>query len=345
MSSILICSTPAHGHIVPLSAIAEHLVAEGYRVRFLTSERYRSRVESTGATLVPLPPGADIDMDHPNEIFPGRASLSGVPGVQFDLLNIFIKPSRFQFESLHEALAAEPIDVILSEQGFGGVGYLATLPHSERPPIIFLGIFPVGVSSKDTAPFGLGIAPMAGPLGRLRNAVLYRVANTVIFGKIQRMADQLCRELTGNPMPVGFMDGLRLGDAVVQFTVPEFEYPRSDLPDTVHFVGPMSRTQSSDMPLPEWWGDLDGSRPVVHVTQGTIANDDLGQLVKPTIEALADEDVLVVVSTGGRDPGEALQEPLPSNVRMASYLPYDRLLPRTSVMVTNGGYGGVPYAM
>lgn len=40
-------------------------------------------------------------------------------------------------------------------------------------------------------------------------------------------------------------------------------------------------------------------RPVVHVTQGTIANKDFGQLIAPTLRALADEDVLVVVSTGG----------------------------------------------
>jgi UDP:flavonoid glycosyltransferase YjiC (YdhE family) len=53
-----------------------------------------------------------------------------------------------------------------------------------------------------------------------------------------------------------------------------------------------------------------------------------------------------VVSTGGR-PVETLPQPLPlpANVRAASYLPYDRLLPLTDVFITNGGYGGVHYAM
>jgi UDP:flavonoid glycosyltransferase YjiC (YdhE family) len=36
---------------------------------------------------------------------------------------------------------------------------------------------------------------------------------------------------------------------------------------------------------------------------------------------------------------------LPENARAATYLPYDELLPRTSVFVTNGGYGGVQYAL
>src|SRR3984957_18732 len=100
----------------------------------------------------------------------------------------------------------------------------------------------------------------------------------------------------------------------------------------------MSAT-ASPAPLPDWWDDLDGTRPVVHVTQGTVANVDYEQAIAPTLRALADEDVLVVVATGGR-PLDTLPA-LPANARAATYLPYDELLPRTDVFVTNGGYGGV----
>ena len=55
-------------------------------------------------------------------------------------------------------------------------------------------------------------------------------------------------------------------------------------------------------------------------------------------------DALVVVATGGR-PVSSLPADLPSNVRAASFLPYDQLLPLTDLMVTNGGYGGVHYAL
>jgi UDP:flavonoid glycosyltransferase YjiC (YdhE family) len=138
------------------------------------------------------------------------------------------------------------------------------------------------------------------------------------------------------------VDWGRHADALVQFSVPQFEYPRSDAPSTLNFVGPMSAT-GSQAPLPVWWSDLDGSRPVVHVTQGTVANFDYGQAIAPTLRALADDDVLVVVTTGNR-PLDTLP-PLPANARAATYLPYDELLPRTSVYVTNGGYGGVQYAL
>lgn len=121
-----------------------------------------------------------------------------------------------------------------------------------------------------------------------------------------------------------------------------FEYPR-DFPPTFRFVGPLPATLRSTTPVPEWWDDLD-DRPIVHVTQGTLANKHLDQLVAPTIEALADQDVQVVVSLGGRPVGD-LPGPHPGNTRIASYLPYDRLLPRTDLLITNGGYTTVQLAL
>lgn len=82
----------------------------------------------------------------------------------------------------------------------------------------------------------------------------------------------------------------------------------------------------------------------MHVTQGTVANLDWSDLVGPALAGLADQEVLVVVSTGNR-PVSTLPQPLPANVRVAGFLPYDRLLPLTDVMVTNGGFGGVQHAL
>lgn len=81
------------------------------------------------------------------------------------------------------------------------------------------------------------------------------------------------------------------------------------------------------------------------VTQGTVSNHDLGLLVEPTLRALAGEpDILVVVTTGGR-PIESIQGPTAENVRLASYLPFEWLLPKVDVLVTNGGYNTVNQAL
>jgi UDP:flavonoid glycosyltransferase YjiC (YdhE family) len=68
-------------------------------------------------------------------------------------------------------------------------------------------------------------------------------------------------------------------------------------------------------------------------------------LLAPTLRALADEDVLVVATTGGK-PVESLGPvSLPANARVERFIPHAHLLPRVDVMVTNGGYNGVQIAL
>ena len=94
-----------------------------------------------------------------------------------------------------------------------------------------------------------------------------------------------------------FHSVVELADAYMQLSVPRFECPRQ-IPPSVHFVGapPIVPGQA---PLSALAHDLDGSRQVVLVTQGTVANHNFGLLIAPTLAALGDEpDVLVVATTG-----------------------------------------------
>lgn len=342
MSSLLLCSTPVHGHVTPLLAVARALTAAGHDVRFLTGARYRAAVEETGARFVPLPAEADYDDRDMDAAFPGRVGRTGVAGAKWDLRHIFLEPAPAQLRAIDEQLRARPVDAVLTEALFFGGMLLVCRPAGSRPAVLSLGIVPLGLRSRDTAPFALGIPPLAGPLGRLRNGLLTWSTDRFVFADLQRDAARIARETTGYELTTPAMNYPALADAVVQFSVPEFEYPRTDLSTPVHFVGPVSLAGASTAALPDWWDDLDGTRPVVHVTQGTVANGELDDLVLPTLRALADRDVLVVASTGGRDiPRRAL----PANARISSYLPYDLLFPKLSAFVTNGGYGGVHFAL
>lgn len=342
MSSILIATVPIHGHVTPMLAVARGFAERGDRVRFLTGARFAEAVTAAGAEFLPLPPVADYDdrIDL-NERFPERAGLKGSASIAFDVEHLFTRPAPAQYDAVMSAHRAEPADVLLADPGFIGAAFVLGHPRLQRPAVVMCGVIPLALASRDTAPFGMGIPPAAGMLGRARNAMLASLAAR-IFAPAERLADSLHRELHGAPIAGPLFDWPRRTDAIAQFTVPEFEYPRSDAPDTLHFVGPISAS-GSIAPRPAWWGDLDGSKPVVHVTQGTMANKDFGQLIGPTLEALAREDVLVVVATGGR-PLDTLPA-LPANARSAEFLPYDELLPKTDVFVTNGGYGGVQYAL
>ena len=341
MSTIILASVPIHGHVTPLLAIARHLVGRGDRVRFITGARFGEAVAATGATHVPLPGEADFDdREDLQARFPDRGHQRGIKALAFDIEHIFIRPARAQYEAVMAAHAAEPADAVLTDPAFAGGAFVLGHARAQRPAVVVCGVLPLSLASRDTAPYGLGLPP-AKWFNRPRNRALTALTCR-IFANVARIADGMYHDVHGVALPYPLLDWSGRADAVVQFTVPAFEYPRSDAPTTLHFAGPISAT-GSQAPRPDWWTDLDGGRPVVHVTQGTIANKDFDQLIGPTLEALADDDVLVVVSTGGR-PLDSLP-PLPANARAAEYLPYDELLTRTDVFVTNGGYGGVQYAL
>jgi UDP:flavonoid glycosyltransferase YjiC (YdhE family) len=344
LSSILIAAVPIHGHVAPLLPVARHFVERGDRVRFITGSRFAGAVTATGAEHLPLP--ADVDFDDRrewNEVYPERAALKGTRAIAYDIEHVFVRPGSAQHDLVLAAHAAEPADVVLAEPTFIGAAFLLGHPAAARPPVVMCGICPLPMASRDTAPFGMGLTPLRGPLGRLRNTALASVTTRVVFPAPQKIADEIFRRLHGRPIPFPVLDWPRHADAVVQFTVPEFEYPRSDAPATLHFAGPMLSAAAAPAPLPAWWAELDGPRPVVHLTQGTFANRDYSELIEPALDGLADEDLLVVVATGGRP--VATLPPLPANARAAEFLPYDELLPKTDVYVTNGGYGGVQYAL
>lgn len=341
MPSVILATAPIHGHVNAYLPIARHLVTRGDDVRFLTGSRFAGPVAATGARHVPLPAVSDFDdREDMNSRFPERAELRGARAIGFDVEHYFVLPGRGQYEVLTAELASDPADVVVADPVFIGAAYLLSLPAPRRPAVLVGSHLPLPLASRDTAPYGMGLAP-APVLNRLRNRVLGALASGVMKGA-NSVAETDHLAIFGRPLPTPVMDWLARADAIAQFTVAEFEYPRSDAPPALHFVGPI-HGPGQRFDAPTWWDELDGSRPVVHVTQGTIANKDFSQLVTPTVEALADEDLLVVVSAGGR-PVDTLP-PLPSNARAASYLDYDQLLPKTDVFVTNGGYGGVQTAL
>jgi UDP:flavonoid glycosyltransferase YjiC (YdhE family) len=94
--------------------------------------------------------------------------------------------------------------------------------------------------------------------------------------------------------------------------------------------------------VPDWWTELDGSRPVVLVTQGTLANHDFNEVIQPALFGLADENVTVIVAAGRSDTQTLA---VPENARVVSFIPFDRVLPKVDVIVTNGGYGAVNHAL
>lgn len=346
MARFLIAGTPVPGHIAPLSAAAHHLIDHGHEVVFYTASVFRDRIEAIGASFAPFPQDIDLDYRRLDEHFPQRAALPPGPAqLIFGLKHLFADAMPEQYRGLRAILADFPADAILIDTMFCGTIPLLLAGHSGRPPVVALGITALAWSGKDTAFFGTALPPPITPAARARSAAMTHYMQQNIYGEVQDHFDNVLAQQGLPRLPCFLFDSfISLPDRYLQLTAEAFEYRRGDLPQTVRFVGPLLPPPSMRFEQSDWWGELDGQRPVVLVTQGTLANTDLTQLVAPTLTALANDDVLVIATTGG-PPLDAIPVPLPANARAAVFLPFDRLLPRVDVMVTNGGYGAVNHAL
>jgi len=341
MLNILAVTSPGDGHVNPMLAIVATLVLRGHRVTWYSGRAYRDRVERVGATFLPMTAGYDYGGLNREQAFPDNAKLRGVAGMVAGFRDAFLDTAPGYLRDLTDFVDATPVDVMITDETSFAAGLLGEL---RGIPVVWVSTSIYILSSRDTAPLGLGLAPSASAVGRLRNRVLGEVANRVVLRELRR-AGSLLRERVGlTALPRGAFENIvdhpRL---YLMGTVPSFEYPRSDLLPQVEFVGSVTTPGPADYDTPSWWGELTGIRPVVHVTQGTIA-DDASHLLVPAIRALAGLDVLVVVTTGV--PPEQLDlGPRPGNVVVERFVPHALLLPHVDVMVTNGGYGGVNTAL
>jgi MGT family glycosyltransferase len=338
--SFLIATMPLVGHVHPLLPIARALVDRGHDVRWYTGRRFRATVEDTGARFEPVSAGIDHPSANLDEVLPGRVGRKGLNGIRYDVKHLFVDPAPVQVTDLRRLVSSERTDAVIADLGVIG----APLFHElTGVPWVSIGITPLAIPSRDVAPFGTALPPTRTAVGRARNAVLRALIDGVLMRDV-RAHYQATRARVGLGPKSGPFIGAISPQLHVQNGLPALDYPRSDLPAQVHFVGALADPPSAAVSRPPWWAEVEfATRPVVPVTQGTVADHDLAALVRPTIRALAGEDVLVVAGTGRTDP--AALGPLPANVRTAPFVPHSWLLPHTSVMVTNGGFGGVQAAL
>ncbi len=361
----LFAPIPFTGHVNPGLPIARELVRRGHDVRWYSSPRFKRAIENIGARWVPLRHALPLDEEN-LDMWPDRPA-EGIAQMQHDIKNLFIEFIRGALVDLEEELRREPADVVIADNGSAVV---EAIHQKLGIPWAVYGMSVLSMSSRDTAPFGLALQPSSTPLGRLRNKFLYWLVERVIFREASDYNQQLRRDVGLPPLRRSIFDFAKDADLYLQSGVPSFDYPRTDLPDNVHFIGAPIPEPPANWTPPSWWGQVSHSpfrgqvsdsthanrdltpspwgqvsgKRVVLVTQGTI-NNDFDQLIRPAIRALADENVMVIVTTGSKNPEEVEIDPLPPNVRVERFIPYAHLMPHVDLLLTNGGFGSIQIAL
>jgi UDP:flavonoid glycosyltransferase YjiC (YdhE family) len=343
---IILAPTPISGHVNPLLVTAGILLEAGHEVVVTTGSAFRRKVEATGARFHPLAAGADLDVSDMDAVFPERKTFApGPPQLRFDFENLFVNTIPAQFATLETILQTFPADLILTDTLFAGVLPFLLGAREQRPAIAAMGITCPPLKRDDGAPMwqGLPLATSEDDLARYRD-----IAQQVEAGFIQpinALTNTILTRLGAAPLPLPFAEALLLlTDLYLQPSVPSLEFPRRHMPENLRFIGALPTLPGGPMPAEIAAAIAQGKRLVL-VTQGTVANHDLGQLLTPTLQALAGrEDMLVLATTGGK-PLDQIPGGVPSNAYATTFLPYESVIPHIDVLVTNGGYGTLMHAL
>jgi UDP:flavonoid glycosyltransferase YjiC (YdhE family) len=332
---VLVAAMPFAGHAAPMAALAAELTGRGHEVLAHTGRRYAGRFTAVGATWVPWERAPDFDDTDLRATFPQVGDGRGLRAVATNLEHVFLRTGAGQARDIE---AAGPVDLLVSDQLAIGCGLVA---ERTGTPWASVSLVPLSMPSADLPPFGTGLLPGRGRLGRARDAALRALVARTVVRRMDTVLADVRADLGLPPARATTLEAFASPQLVLAHGVPELEHPRRDLPRQVHFVGQLAPPPAGREP-PSWWPELlaDG-RPVVHVTQGTY-DVDPRDLLLPALRGLADRDVVVAAATGS---GALPPGAVPANARQAEFLPYDRLLPETAVVVTNGGWGGVLAAL
>ncbi len=320
MARILIYTSPARGHLYPIMGPATELARRGHDVHVVTLADEVDLVRSQGLSAEAMDSAIEArEMDDYKGKNPIEALALG--------LAVFGDRAPLDRADLRKAIERVQPDVLVVDTNSWGA--LAAAEASGLPWSAFMPYF-TPLPSKDAPPFGPGLAPAKGPLGRLRD----RMLRPLTFGKLSRTALPVINELreTEGLEPAESMEDVLVSPPLtLYFTAEPPEYPRSDWPETFAMIGAASWNPPAS--APEWLEEVE--RPIVLVTCSTERQLD-GPILQNALDGLDNSDVFVVGTSAAQDPADF---DVPANARVERFIPHDPIVERAVAVVCHGGMG------
>ncbi|OBG28920.1 glycosyltransferase [Mycobacterium sp. E3198] len=328
MPTILAYTSPALGHLLPMSALLSELSGRGHRIHI--------RTLSSGVELGPeFGFAADAIDPRIEAIELGDSDGAANPRIALQRgVATFGRRAVHEVGDLGDAIARVRPDALLVDVNCWGA--LSVAEAGEIPWACFVPYTPP-LRSPGVPPFGPGLRPWAGALGRLRDAAV-RVA---VVGPLERMMLPPINRIRANLdlRPVTSMDEfLRRAPLVLVASGKPFQYPRTDWGDAVQLIGPCA-VDPGPHTVPDWLASID--RPVVLVTTSSEKQPD-ADLVRTAIAALKDEPVHVVATLPAGRPDDVASS---GNATVLQFIPHDVVLDRAVCAVTHGGMGATQKAL
>jgi MGT family glycosyltransferase len=325
---VLAYTSPARGHLFPLVPILDELVRRGHDVSLRTLASQVPLMRERGFDAAPIAPAIEaIEIDD----FQGRTPPARIKRA----MTAFGRRAEHDVADLRAAIDQDQPDAVLVDCMTWGASAAAEAwggPWAQWFP------YPLPLSSRDVPPFGPGLAPLGGRLGRLRDGVLRALVEPPV-ARATLPAVNAVRARAGVPAVESLDAHFTVAPLLLYMTAEPFEYPRSDWPASVLAIGPCPwdpPTPSAEAPA--WLAGVD--RPLVLVSTSSEFQDD-GRLVTTALEALADEDVEVIATL----PSAELPRSVPANARVERFVAHAPILERAACAITHGGAGATQKAL
>lgn len=339
-TKILFANFPADGHFNPLTGLAFHLKKIGCDVRWYTAKKYEEKIQRLGIPFYGLKRALDFSADPEiANIFPERKKhKSQVAKLKFDMINVFILRSTEYYEDIKEIYKEFEFDLMIADITFGAIPFVK---EKMNIPVITIGVVPLPETSKDLPPLGLGLTPSYSFFGKIKQGLLRRISDALLFAKPTKVKKAILAEHGIDAGKANIFDILIQKSTIfLQSGTPGFEYQRSDISNHIYFAGPLlpytKRKESQG-----WYNEkLKEYDKVILVTQGTVEKN-IDKLLIPSLESFKNSDYLVIVTTGGSQTEELRKKYSYPNIIIEDFIPFDDVMPYADVYVTNGGYGGV----
>lgn len=326
MARVLAYTSPARGHLYPLTPILGELRRRGHDVAVRTLASEVQLMRDQGFDAEPISGRVEAITHDDWQASNPRAALA-------HSVATFVARSEHDAPDLRDAIAVEQPDTVIVD--INSWGALAAAEAWGGPWAAFCP-YPLAISSRDAPPFGPGFPPARGPFGRLRD----RVARPLVLGTLERAMvpkNNAVRARLGLT-PVANVDAMfRRPPLLLYLTSEPFEYPRRDWPGNVVMVGPCEWEPASEPPA--WLDDI--TAPIVLVTTSSEFQGD-GRLIQAALDGLADEPVFVVATLPAGDPGSFR---VPPNARVERFVAHGPILDRAVCAVTHGGMGATQKAL
>jgi MGT family glycosyltransferase len=322
MARILAYTSPARGHLYPVVPILDELRRRGHEIHVRTLSTEVDRLAARGFHAQPIDERIEA-IEHDDWKATGaRASLAASTAV-------FVARAPLDAADLRAAIDTVDPDVLLLDINAWGA---VAVPGGAGRPWAAVAPYLVPISSPDAPPYGPGLAPARGPLGRLRDAV----ARPLVIGAVERaiLPRLNAARATIDPrLPiVRTADDLYTRPPILLYLTAEpFEYHRRSWPANVRMVGPCA--WEPELEPPAWFDAV--TPPIVLVATSSEYQAD-AILAQTAFDALAGTDMTIVATLPSNDP-TALR--VPANGRAETFVPHGPILARASVAITHGGMG------